>query len=130
MKNYPRLSEMGVCSPLQIDKFFVSSIDRTDILRIIYERPKGSILPQSRTYRFPRIQKSSVVDSGTREAEYILETDPTLREALDELRVILESKEKNQDIAGAILEELDLLEEDIALRSEYLRVLAGKIETS
>lgn len=130
MKTYPRLSEMGVRSPQQIDKFFVNSIARTDILRIVYERPKGSILPLSRTYRFPRIQKKSVIDKGTREAEFILETDPALREALDELQEILAAKGTSQDVASAILEELRLLEEDIALRSEYIKVLVGYIPGS
>ena len=119
---------MGVVNPLQIEKFYINSVARTDILRIVYARPKGSILPQSKTYRFPRIQKSSLVDSGTRAAEYVLETDPALREAIDELQMILEAKENNQDVAGAILEELSLLEEDIALRSEYLRTLVNKIK--
>ncbi len=120
---------MGVVNPLQIEKFYVNSVARTDILRIVYSRPKGSILPQSRTYRFPRIQKSSLVDSGTLEAEYVLETDPVLREAIDELQDILETKGNKQEVAGAILEELRSLEEDIALRSEYLRELVSKIQS-
>lgn len=128
MKTYPHLSEMGVLNPQQIDKFSVNSIARTDILRIVYERPKGSILPLSRTYKFPRIQKSSLVDSGTRQAEYVLETDPAFRAALAELQEIMEAKENNQDVASAILEELRLLDEDIALRSDYIKTLAGKIQ--
>lgn len=126
MKTYPRLTEMGVLSPLQIKRFYVNSIARTDILRIVYERPKGSILPQSRTYEFPRIQKSSKIDS-MRDAEYVLETDPALREALEELHNILESKEHSQDVATAIIDEIQLLEEDIALRTECLRVLVAKL---
>lgn len=128
MKTYPHLSEMGILNPQQIDKFSVNSIARTDILRIVYERPKGSILPLSRIYRFPRIQKSSVVDSGTRQAEYVLETDPAFRAAIAELQEIMEAKGNNQDVASAILEELRLLEEDIALRSDYIKTLAGKIQ--
>ena len=120
---------MGVVNPLQIDRFYVNSVARTDILRIVYARPKNSILPQSRTYRFPRIQKSSVVDSGTLETEYVLETDPALREALDELQDILKAKGNKQEVADAILDELRMLEEDIALRSEYLRELVSKIQS-
>ena len=126
MKTYARLTEMGVLSPLQIKRFYVNSIARTDILRIVYERPKGWVLPQSRTYEFPRIQKSSKVDS-MRDAEYVLETDPALREALEELHEILEIKEHSQDIATAILDEINYLEEEIALRTECLRVLVAKL---
>jgi hypothetical protein len=129
MKSYPRLTDMGVRSPLQIKKFYVNSLARTDILRIVYERPKGSVLPQNKTYKFPRIQKSSVVAKGALETEFVLETDPALREAIEELNEILQVKEKNEDVASAILEELSLLEEDIALRSEYLKALVGKITT-
>jgi len=128
MKNYPRLTELGVKNPQQIKKFFVNSVARTDVLRIVYERPKDSLLPLSRSYSFPRIQKSSVVDSGTREAEYILQTDPVLREVLDELHEIIETKQNDQDLASEIIEELKLLEEDIALRTEYIKVLVGKIQ--
>ncbi|MGB5626353.1 MAG: DUF3461 family protein [Woeseiaceae bacterium] len=128
MKTYPHLSEMGVLHPQQIDKYSINSIARTDILRIVYDRPKGSVLPLSRTYKFPRIQKSSVVDSGTLQTEYVLETDPAFRGALAELKEIMEAKGNNQDVASAILEELRLLEEDIALRSDYIKTLAGKIQ--
>jgi len=119
---------MGVLHPQQIDKYSINSIARTDILRIVYDRPKGSVLPLSRTYKFPRIQKSSVVDSGTLQTEYVLETDPAFRGALAELQEIMEAKGNNQDVASAILEELRLLEEDIALRSDYIKTLAGKIQ--
>lgn len=119
---------MGVLNPEQIENFSVNSIARTDILRIVYERPKGSVLPVTRTYKFPRIQKSSVVDSGTLQTEYVLETDPAFRAALGELQEIMEAKGNNQDVAAAILEELRLLEEDIALRSDSIRTLVGKVQ--
>ena len=49
MKSYPRLSEMGVLHPLQISGYSVNSIDYIDVLRITYDRPKGSKLPGART---------------------------------------------------------------------------------
>ncbi len=51
MKSYPRLSEMGVRHPLQISSYSVNSIDYIDVLRITYDRPKGSKLPGARTYQ-------------------------------------------------------------------------------
>ena len=120
MKNYPHLSEMGVLNPQQIEKYSVNSFGFTDVLRIVYERPKGSVLPLSRTYKFPRVQK-------TVKDEVAMESNPALRAALEELQEMLDVKGKNQDVAAAILDELRLLEEDIALRSEYLKVLVGKI---
>ena len=90
MSDYPKLTEMGVRHPLEIEKFAVHSAAQTDILQITYNRKKGSLLPVSRRYKFPRIKKSVVVDSGTRQTETMYESAPALRQALRELeRLIL-----------------------------------------
>lgn len=127
MKNYPTLSKMGVLHPKQIDSYSVNSVGYTDVLRIVYERPKGSILPQTRTYKFPRVQKEGPAGSATIGAAAVMESNPALRTAIEELKSLLEKKEKAQNIASEIVEELRLLEEDIALRSEYIRALVSKI---
>lgn len=127
MKSYPRLSEMGVRHPLQISGYSVSSIDYIDVLRITYDRPKGSKLPGARTYRFPRVQKTLPAGSAADDAAVVMESDPALHTALEELQQITRLKEENQDLAEVMREELRLLEEDIALRSEYLRTLVDKI---
>lgn len=126
-KNYPHLSEMGVTNPQQIEKYAVNSISNTDALRIFYERPKGSILAISRTYKFPRVQRTANAANG--EAKVTMESNPSFRAALDELQDILKAKDNNLDVAGAILAELRLLEEDIALRNECIKRLVGKINT-
>jgi len=126
MNDYPQLSAMGVTSTQDIDRYMVNSMDYTDVLRIVYKRPKGSILAMSRTYRFPRIQKKSAVADGT--TQVVMESNPALRAALDELKDILEAKTSTRDVASAILEELRLLEEDIALRNECIRKLVEKIK--
>lgn len=120
---------MGVENPLQIAKYAVNSIDYTDVLRIVYERPKGSSRPQNKTFEFPRVQKKVSPDAATESTDIVMETNPGLRAALEELQDLLKIKESNQDIAGAIIEELRLLEEDIGMRSEYIKVLAGRIKT-
>jgi hypothetical protein len=127
MKDYPTLSKMGVLHPKQIVSYSVNSIGYTDVLRIVYERPKGSILPQTRTYKFPRVQKGAPADSGTNGAAAVMESNPALHAAIEELKSLLEKKAKVQNIAHEIIEELRLLEEDIALRSEYIRALVSKI---
>lgn len=120
---------MGIVNPQQIEKFAVNSIGYTDVLRIVYDRPKGSFLPQSKTFEFPRVQKTVASAGAKEQADVVMESDPGLRAALEELQDVLNTKESPQDVAGAILEELRLLEEDIAMRSEYLKVLAGKIQS-
>ena len=126
MKNYPQLSTMGVTSTQHIDKYAVNSIGYMDVLRIVYARPKGSMLPTSRIYKFSRVQREITGDDG--KTEVVMETNPALRAALDELQDILAAKVSTQDVASAILEELRLLEEDIALRNESIRVLVGRIK--
>ena len=123
MKKYPHLAEMGVENPQQIDNYSVNSIAYTDILRIVYERPKGSLLPASKTFKFPRVQQT-VEDKG--QPEVTMKSNPAFRSAVSELQEILEAKRKDQDVAAAIVEELRLLEEDIALRSQCIKSLLGK----
>lgn len=123
MKNYPNLAEMGVLHPGQIEKFSVNSISNYDILRIVYKRRIGSPLPLSRTYKFPRVQKTVTVDGGTSQTATVMETDPALSAAVTELQGLLKAKKQKKNVAESILEELRLLEEDISLRAEYIREL-------
>lgn len=124
MKTYPTLSEMGILHPEHIDSFSINSIGYTDVLRIAYERPKGSILPLTRTYKFPRIQKTV---QGASEPAAVMESNPAFHAAIEELKSIHDAKGNKQNVAGEILEELRLLEEDISLRSEYIKGLVSKI---
>ena len=126
VKKYPTLSQMGVDSPKQIGNFYISAINFIDVLRIVYERPKDSYLPSSRTYKFPRVQSKKKTSSGEAEAA-VLETHPMLRTAISELQTILESKSSKENIVAEILSEIELLEEDIAMRSECLKLLVSKI---
>lgn len=123
---YPTLTEMGVESPKQIARYHISSLNYVDVLRIAYERPKDSMLPSSRTYKFPRVQET-VSGAGKSEGSVAMKTHPKLRAALEELDSILKAKTSKESIANEILEEIALLEEDIAMRTECLKVLVSKI---
>ena len=127
MSNYPHLTEMGILNPQEIEKFAIYSTDKLDVLRIIYQRKKGSLLPVSKNYKFPRVKKSHLVDSGTRDTAIIFESTETFRSALHELQELKVNKSKGEDLAALILAEIQFLEEDIALRTEYIKSLVGKI---
>ena len=127
MNKFPRLAEMGVQNPGQIEKFAVYTVGKTDVLRIIYDRKKGSLLPVSRRYKFPQVKKSVMVDSGTRQTQTVYESTPAFREALHELEELKLMREKGLDLAAMIREELKHLEEDIALRTQYIRSLVDKL---
>jgi hypothetical protein len=127
MSNYPHLTEMGILNPQEIEKFAIYSTDKLDVLRIIYARKKGSLLPVSKNYKFPRVKKSHLVDSGTRDTAVIFESTEAFRSALHELEALKVDKSKGEDLAALILAEIQFLEEDIALRTEYIKSLVGKI---
>jgi hypothetical protein len=118
---------MGILNPQQIEKFAVYTTDDLDVLRIIYARKKGSLLPVSKNYKFPRIKKSVMVDSGTRQTNIIFESNPAFREALSELEQLKMDKSAALNLAELISEEIRLLEEDVALRIEYIKSLVKKI---
>lgn len=124
---YPTLSKMGVESPKQIDNYYISGINFIDVLRIVYERPKGSFLPSSRTYKFPRVQSSEDAEGQNDKEAGVLKTHPMLRSAIDELQRIIEAKTSKESITAEILCEIAQLEEDIAMRSECLKILVSKI---
>ena len=109
---------MGVTHPEEIVEYSVSGVDYVDFLRIFYARPKGSILPVSRTYRFPRVQTD----------EQRMKANPALQEALNELKAIEAAQSHKQNIAEAMQEQIKRLEEDIALHTEQLKTLIAKIE--
>jgi len=127
MKSYPCLSEMGVLNPLQISSYSINSIDYVDVLRISYDRPKDSKLPGSKTFKFPRVQKALPAGKSADAKTVVMESDPALKCVAEELEYLTKLKSENQDLTAIMLEELRLLEEDIALRSEYLKTLIGKI---
>ena len=127
MNDYPRLKEMGIQHPEQIEKFAVYTVGRTDVLQVIYDRKKGSLLPVSRRYKFPQVKKSVLVDGGTRQTETMFESTPAFREALHELEQLKSIREQGQDVAAMIREEVKHLEEDIALRTQYIQSLVDKL---
>ena len=127
MNDYPRLTEMGIKNPQEIEKFAVYSVNHTDILHIIYDRKKGSLLPVSRRYKFPQEKKSVLVDSGTRQTEVVYESIGAFREALHELEAIKRKRAEGADLKALIREEVRLLDEDISLRIEYINRLLDKL---
>ena len=127
MNKYKQLEQMGVQNPEQIARFTVYTVNNADILRIIYDRKRGSLLPVSRRYKFNRIKKSTLVDSGTRKTEIIYESAPEFRSAVSELNKIMRSKDASADVRKLINEEVRLLEEEVSVRLDYIKTLVKKL---
>ena len=128
MSDYPRLKEMGIKNPHEIEKFAIYTVNTTDVLQIVYDRKPGSLLPVSRRYKFPQAKKSVMVDSGTDKAQMIYESvGGFFAKRCSELEMCARpEREKGQDVAALIREELRLLEEDIALAHAVYQYSAGR----
>lgn len=127
MGKYKALTEMGIQHPEQIARHAVYTDGNTDILQIIYNRKKGSILPVSKKYRFERIKKSTLVDGGSRQTGIVYESAPEFQRALAELEELMDAKDRAQDVSKLIGEEVRLLEEDVAARIAYIKSLVEKV---
>ena len=131
MLEYKTLKEMKIKRPTQIDRYSVQTIEHADehldVLRIVYKRKKGSLLPESQRYRFPRIKKTSVEDSGTRKMDIRWEVSPFLQKAISELDEIISTELSRKETIKLILDEMRRLEEDAALRIDYIRSLVNEI---
>jgi hypothetical protein len=127
MSVYPHLSKLGINNPEEIDNFAIYTVGKTDILQVTYDRKKGSLLPESKRYKFPQIKKSVMIDSGTDKAQMVFESAPAFRDALHELEQLKLARQQGKDKKAAILEEIRHLEEEIAWRLEYIRSLTEKL---
>ena len=127
MSDYPNLANMGILHPEEISKFAVYTVGNTDILHITYDRKKGSLLAESRRYRFPQVKKTVMVDGGTDRAQSLFESTQYFRDALHELEQLKKAREQGKDQKALIKEEIRHLEEEIAWRLEYIRKLTDKL---
>lgn len=128
--DYPQLAELGIQNPLQIDRYQVNSISNFDVLRVIYDRGNNSLLPSTRTYKFPRVQKNVAIGKENKSVQPVLESHPQLQKAVAELERIFATKECKECVAETILEELQALEDEIEMRSEYIRELVRQLGTA
>ncbi len=124
MSDYPQLNDMGIQRPEQIRNYMVNSISGIDVLRIIYKRDEGSLLPISRNYEFPRVQRSVKSSKGDEQA--VLETAPALRAAVSELKSLIAGRKDKPELAASLLQELAELEQEMHCRIEHLRDMIKK----
>jgi hypothetical protein len=126
MSDCPTLEEMGILHPLQVERFQVNSMENYDVLRVIYDRGESSFLPTSRTYKFPRVQK--IVGKDSSSAQTVMDINPCLRKAVDELTEVLKSRKHKQTLAQRVLDEVQQLEDEVHMRSSYIRELIKELK--
>ncbi|MEN8246351.1 MAG: DUF3461 family protein [Thermodesulfobacteriota bacterium] len=131
MTEYKTLEEMKIRNPLQIDRYSVQTVERpnehVDVLRIVYKRKEGSFLPESKRFRFSRIKKMAVEDSGTRKMGIRWEVSPFLQKAVSELDQLFSAEYNKKEKIKIIADEMRRLEEDAKIRLDYIRSLVKEL---
>ncbi|HMT94205.1 DUF3461 family protein [uncultured Thiothrix sp.] len=129
MSQYSILSSMGVQNPMQIIGYTLTQPrPDTDVLRIRYERPKGSFLPVVRSYTFGRSQRTQVSNGALSQAELVYEVSPVLSKAILELDSIVQSKQDRSELKIQILGEIERLQEEFNAELNSLKQLVNRLE--
>ncbi len=126
MRKNIALTEMGVDNPGHIARYTIYTVMETDMLRIIYAREKGSLLPVSKTFKFPRVKKSVMVDSGTRQTQVIFERNPSLANAVTEIEELLNERKDKDQLNQILADEILQLEAEMTSRIDYIKSLVEK----
>ena len=127
MPDYPTLREMGIRNPKEIDRYSLQTINNFDILRIVYRRTKGSLLPASKRFRFPRTEKVNLGGGDARATQVYYEVSPVVHKAMVELDMIVKSKRDRARQLAVIKEEMQRLEEENSSRIAYIKSLIDEL---
>lgn len=129
MSQYSTLTSMGVQHPLQIIGYTLTQprLDM-DVLKIRYERPKGSFLPVVRSYTFGRSQRTQVSDGAMNQGELVFEISPVLSKAILELDSIVHAKQDRGELKLQILNEIERVKEEFNAELNALKQLVERLE--
>jgi len=119
---------MGINNPSQISRYSLQEIHNVDILRIVYKRAKGSMLPVSRKYKFERTEKMMASDGGRNQMNMVHEISPFLADVVDELSRLVKSKHSRAESKEIIMDEIKRLEEEMNTRVSYLKNLVEHLD--
>ncbi len=127
MSKFSTLSEMGINNPGEVERYSLNTTNNIDVLRIVYKRKKGSILPTSKRFEFGRSEKTVVADSGTGKTVILHVISPFLQKAMKELDEIISTKKSNIQHAKLVKQELQRLHQDMASRLVYIESLIDEM---
>lgn len=113
MSEYSTLQAMGLADITSISHYKLSQGASTEELKVYFNRPEGSTLPNSSSFHFERNQ---VIGADTE----LGGSDPVLLAALKELNSITRHKNQN-DRRTLIMNEIDRLEQVMSSKIQELR---------
>lgn len=124
MSEYPTLNKMGVNSVETIDRYTLRHQGDTDVLKIYYKRPKGSLLSRTKKFSFVRGRSAIPLEARNSKAfDNIDNFSPQLVLALKELKS-LDAKRKESDSIDPkqkFLSDLDHLEKVMTAKMDEMR---------
>jgi hypothetical protein len=126
VSDYPTLTRMGIRNPHDIVRYSVQAVNNLDILRIIYQRKKGSVLPDSKRFRFTRSEKLTP-GGGIQTSQMVSEVSPILNDALMELSQLVKEERSREKRLEIIKDELKRLEEDHRGRIAVIKSLVDTL---
>lgn len=121
------LAEMGIRNPQEIIGYTLFTVHNKDVLRINYKRKKGSLLPVSKRFTFPRYQKLVPSDKAG-EQSLLDEVSPMLLRAIEELDGLVKMKNNNESVKKALVEEIGYIEQELHARLNALKVMVDKLD--
>jgi len=127
MSQYPSLTEMDVTRTEQIKHYTLHIEGNIDVLKIFYERKKGSFLPERKTFRFGRSVKMVATGDRNKPTAQESEISPFLLAAIAELDSIVKDHNSVVNMKEHALERLAQLEQEIASAHEEIRTLLKKL---
>ncbi|MGI9318288.1 MAG: DUF3461 family protein [bacterium] len=127
MSEYKSLKQLGINNPNEIDRYSLQTVNNVDILRVVYRRKKGSLLPDSKKFRFVRTEKIRGADTGPRGTWIDYEVSPFIRDVMGELDQIVRAKHDREHKFDVLREEISRLEEENAHRLAYIKSLVDEL---
>lgn len=124
MSDYPTLKKMGIKSVENVDKYTLRHQGDTDVLKIYYKRPKGSLLSRSKKFTFMRGRTSLPIEVRNSKAfEQMDRISPQLVMALDELKQLEATRKEVAplDPKQKFLTDLDHLEKVMTAKMDEIR---------
>lgn len=121
---FPILTGMGIINPNQIVRYAVQTSGDYDVLRVVYKRASGSLLPGTKKFKFKRVSRTREEDAGAHKTfKHVSEINPALSSARTELDKVVNTKHSQKEQLAVIQDEIIHLEEEMHTRIVYLKSL-------
>ncbi len=123
MSEYPTLVEMGICSLDEVSEFKVRHEQSADVLKVYYQRSKGSLLPRSKKFTFVRPRVAVPLQYRNQSGwEQFRDSSPRLRQAVEELTRLTQPEPPTPlDQKTQFLNDLDHLEKVMTAKIDEIR---------